>query len=227
MKYLFANWKLNPIPHAAEYPDAYKSTGSTTVVVFAPYTLLHKVQTDGIEVGGQFGSTDAFGAYTGTINMPLLKEIGCTYVLCGHSERRKQHDETNEDIAEQVKSALDHGLTPVLCIGETLEQREAGQTEAVLQQQLNPVELTENCIVAYEPVWAIGTGVSATVEQVAEAHAWLREHIGNIPLLYGGSMKLNNCKELLSAPNVDGGLVGGASLKPAEFAEMVQISDSL
>lgn len=225
MKYIFANFKLNPIPTHTLYPSIYKSSEAVTVVVFPPAVFIHKCIADGLAVGAQCGSSNTFGAFTGEVNMPLIKDSGCTYVLCGHSERRTLHHETNEDVALQVTAAVQAGLTPVICIGETLAERESGTTESVLQTQLNALEFNNDCIIAYEPVWAIGTGVTATTEQIHAVHAFLRQILATkncnaVPLLYGGSVNANNAKEIVAIDGVDGALVGGASLKE-DFAQIV------
>lgn len=232
MKYLFANFKLNPIPSHHYYPQAYRSTAKTTVAVFPPTVLIDECIGDGVTVGAQCGSGNDFGAFTGEVNMKLLKQAGCSYVLCGHSERRKFHNETNASVASQVIAALNADLQPVICIGETEQERKLNITEEVLTVQLAEIPLNNTCIIAYEPVWAIGTGDTATSAQIAAVHAFLRQFLAKkqcdaVPLLYGGSMNSINCKDILTTKGVDGGLIGGASLKPEEFANMVAISEAL
>ena len=171
------------------------------------------------------------GAFTGEIHGGMLKDVGCAYVLTGHSERRALYGETDEIVASKFKAALACGLKPVLCLGETLAQREANQTEEVLKRQLDAVldlcgiAAFKHAVIAYEPVWAIGTGKTATPAQAQQAHSFIRSQLavkdakisGLIRLLYGGSVKADNARELFSNPDVDGGLIGGASLKAAEF----------
>ena len=207
---------------------------SVELVVCPPCIYLPTVQTylpqSVIRCAAQNVSTEKTGAYTGEISADMLREFGCTYVLVGHSERRSLYAETDTDIAKKFKRAVTAGLSPILCIGETLEQRQYQQTQAVLQQQLSKVlafdeAILQQGLLAYEPVWAIGTGVSASPEQVQSAHQFLRQQIAgrfpqlaqNLPILYGGSVKLDNAANLFMLPDVDGGLVGGASLCADEF----------
>ncbi len=173
------------------------------------------------------------GAYTGEFSAAMLRDFAVRYVLVGHSERRQYHGETDVHVAVKAQRALAAGITPIVCVGETLEEREAGQTEAVVRRQLAAViHLNGHCIsevvVAYEPVWAIGTGKTATPEQAQQVHAVLRAqlaaaspHAAKIRLLYGGSMNAANAAQLLAQPDIDGGLVGGASLKAADFLQII------
>ena len=185
----------------------------------------------GVAFGAQDVSSNEKGAYTGEVCAAMLHEVGARYGLVGHSERRQYHHESSELVARKFAAALHAGLVPVLCVGETLEQREAGQTEAVIASQLAPVlELVgaagfAKAVVAYEPVWAIGTGRTATKEQAQQVHAFIRGEVARIdariadslPIVYGGSVKPDNAGELFAQPDVDGGLVGGASLVAADF----------
>jgi triosephosphate isomerase len=178
-------------------------------------------------------SAHAEGAYTGEVSGAMLREFGVRYVLVGHSERRQYHAESDELVARKAQAALACGITPVVCVGETLAQREAGETEAVVRRQLAAVvHVNGHClseiVLAYEPVWAIGTGKTATPAQAQAVHAVLRAQLlaattaaARIPVLYGGSMNASNASELLSQPDIDGGLVGGASLKAADFLRIV------
>ncbi len=186
---------------------------------------------DGLAFGGQDVSAHAEGAYTGEISAAMLADAGCRYTLVGHSERRQYHGESSGLVAQKFAAAKAAGLVPVLCVGETLQQREAGQTEWVLQNQLAPVlsllgpQAFAGSVVAYEPVWAIGTGLTATPAQAQAVHAFIRGEIaahdatiaGSLPILYGGSVKPANAAELFSQPDVDGGLIGGASLVARDF----------
>jgi len=181
--------------------------------------------------GGQNLSAHKSGAYTGEVSGPMLKDHGCTYVIVGHSERRTYYGETDKLVAEKFGAAQAAGLIPILCVGETLAEREAGQTEAVVARQLDAVLAKHgvasfrNAVVAYEPVWAIGTGKTATPQQAQEVHAFIRGRLAaldrdtadGLRILYGGSMKASNAKELLAQPDIDGGLIGGASLTADEF----------
>ena len=179
--------------------------------------------------GGQDVSTHEQGAYTGEVSAAMLHELGCRYAIVGHSERRAFHAESDQLVADKAKAALSRGITPIVCVGETLEQREAGQTQAVVKRQLSAVIHTlGHCagemVVAYEPVWAIGTGRTATPQQAQEVHALLRAQLlaatpqaGAMKILYGGSVKPDNAATLFSQPDIDGGLIGGAALKASDF----------
>jgi len=211
------------------------------VVVCPPFTYLsHAVGLagdSGVEVGGQNAWTEASGAYTGEVSCEMLLDVGCKWVVLGHSERRQINGESDELINTKVRKALASGLKVILCVGELLEQREAEQTERVLERQmaggLAGVEsiAMADVVVAYEPVWAIGTGKVATDEQAESAHAFLRSWLGtrfdedvaaSVRILYGGSVKPDNAVGLLGQPNVDGALVGGASLKAELFIPIIQ-----
>ena len=182
-----------------------------------------------IRWGAQDVSAHAQGAYTGEVSAAMLRELGCRYAIVGHSERRALHHESDQLVADKAQAALAQGVTPIVCVGETLEQREAGHTEAVVKRQLSAVIHTlGHCagemVVAYEPVWAIGTGRTATPEQAQAVHAVLRaqlqaatSHASTMRILYGGSVKPDNAAVLFSQPDIDGGLIGGASLKAADF----------
>jgi len=203
------------------------------VAVCAPFPYLAEVAValtgSGLHWGAQDCSSHEQGAYTGEVSAPMLHEFGCRYVIVGHSERRAYHAETDQLVADKAKAALARGVTPIVCIGETLAQREGGETESVVKRQLSAVIHTVgHCIgeivVAYEPVWAIGTGRTATPEQAQRVHALLRAqlhaatpHSADMRLLYGGSVKADNAASLFSQPDIDGGLIGGASLKAVEF----------
>ena len=193
--------------------------------------LLGQFGGSGIAFGAQDASPYADGAHTGELSAGMFAELGCRYVLVGHSERRHGLGESDQLVAEKFATVHAAGLVPILCVGETLEEREAGATEAVLWQQLGPVltrsgiEAFEQAVLAYEPVWAIGTGRNATAEQAQAVHAFVRGVLADrnariassIRILYGGSVKAANAAELFAGPDVDGGLVGGASLKSEEF----------
>jgi len=182
-----------------------------------------------IRWGGQDCSSHEQGAYTGEVSAAMLREFGCRYAIVGHSERRQYHAESDQLVADKAKAALSQGVTPIVCVGETLAQREAGQTEAVVKRQLSVVIHTlAHCagemVVAYEPVWAIGTGKTATPEQAQSVHALLRAQLAaatpraaDMKILYGGSVKPDNAATLFGQADIDGGLVGGASLKAADF----------
>ena len=187
-----------------------------------------------VAVGGQDVSVQVKGAYTGEVSADMLRDVGATYAIVGHSERRQYHGETDALVGEKAHAALAHGITPVVCIGETLAQREAGETNAVVKRQLAAVihavgHCVSELVLAYEPVWAIGTGQTATPEQAQAVHAVIRaqiaaatEHPERVRILYGGSMNAANATQLLAQPDIDGGLIGGASLKVADFLTIIR-----
>jgi len=176
--------------------------------------------------GAQNVSEHAQGAYTGEVSAAMLREFGCRYVIVGHSERRQVYGETDAQVAAKFAAARGAGLTPILCVGETLQEREAGRTEEVVARQLDEVlkkTSFEDAVLAYEPVWAIGTGRSASPEQAQEVHAFLRKRVSNATrILYGGSVKAQSAAAIFAMPDVDGGLIGGASLAATEFLAIVK-----
>lgn len=200
----------------------------------APFLQLVLAEVDGaVSVGGQSCHTNTKGAFTGATSAAMLADLGCTYVLCGHSERRHIFGESDEFVAGAAAQAATHGLTPVLCVGEKIEEREAEDTQSVLSRQLTAAldvlpPAPHPLVIAYEPVWAIGTGKAATAEDAQAAHAFLRELVARrdperaagLRILYGGSVKPDNVAGYLACPDIDGALVGGASLDPAAFAEI-------
>ena len=214
------------------------------VILCVPYTdlfyaLLH-VQGTNIKIGAQNMHWEEKGAYTGEVSAPMLKSIGVEYVIIGHSERRQYFAETDETVNKKIKSALAHGLKPIVCVGETLEQREAGETETIVTNQIAKAfegiasENLEKIIVAYEPIWAIGTGKTATKEDANNTIMQIRKKLAEIYgqneaegviIQYGGSVKSSNAKELFEMSDIDGGLVGGASLKAEEFSKIVKFDD--
>jgi triosephosphate isomerase len=193
--------------------------------------LIEDFEGSGLAFGAQDVSANEKGAYTGEVSAHMLVDVGARYGLCGHSERRQYHRESSELVAKKFRAAVNAGLTPIVCVGESLAEREAGSTEAVLASQLEPVleiggvQALADAVIAYEPVWAIGTGRTATPEQAQTAHAFIRGQVavrdakiaGSLPILYGGSCKPDNAAELFAQPDVDGGLIGGASLVAADF----------
>jgi triosephosphate isomerase len=193
--------------------------------------LIEDFEGSGLAFGAQDVSANEKGAYTGEVSAHMLVDVGARYGLCGHSERRQYHRESSELVANKFRAAVNAGLTPIVCVGESLAEREAGSTEAVLASQLEPVleidgvQALADAVIAYEPVWAIGAGRTATPEQAQAAHAFIRGQVaardakiaGSLPILYGGSCKPDNAAELFAQPDVDGGLIGGASLVAADF----------
>jgi triosephosphate isomerase (TIM) len=174
-----------------------------------------------ISWGAQNVSEHAQGAYTGEVSAAMLAEFGCRYVIVGHSERRHIYGETDQQVAAKFAAARGAGMTPILCVGETLAEREAGKTQAVVDRQLGAVDFRD-AVLAYEPVWAIGTGRNATPEQAQEVHAFLRRRAGEATILYGGSVKGQNAAAIFAMPDVDGGLIGGASLVAKDFLDIVK-----
>ena len=240
-KLIAGNWKMNGNAAANEALVRALIEGmgdaACTVAVCVPAPYLAQVNAlragSRLELGAQDVSEHVQGAYTGEVSAAMLKEFGVRYVIVGHSERRQYHAETDAVVADKTKAALAAGITPIVCVGETLAQREASRTVDIVKRQLAAVIHTNgHCIseivVAYEPVWAIGTGRTATPEQAQQVHAVLRaqlkaatEHADRVKILYGGSMTAANASALLTQPDIDGGLVGGASLKAADFLQIV------
>ena len=235
-KLVVGNWKMHGSrPANAELLAAIVAARpyAADVAVCVPYVFLSETaaQLAGSDIrwGAQDVSAHAQGAYTGEVSAAMLAECGCRYAIVGHSERRQYHGETDELVAAKAQAALAKGVTPIVCVGETLEQRDAGQTEAVVKRQLSVVihqlaHCAAEMVVAYEPVWAIGTGRTATPEQAQAVHAVLRAQLqaatGNaatMRILYGGSVNAGNAAALFAMPDIDGGLIGGASLKAADF----------
>jgi triosephosphate isomerase (TIM) len=203
------NWKMfrGPDPQALAGLDA---------VVCPPFTRLRDCADAGLTTYAQNVHWEPEGAFTGEISVPLLLELGVTGSLVGHSERRQYFGETDETVARRAHAALEAGLNVIACVGELEEEREAGETEDVLRRQLAVLEVHERLVIAYEPVWAIGTGKTATPEMAQEAHAFIKSLL-DVPVLYGGSVKPDNAAGLFEQPDVDGALVGGASLDVDSF----------
>lgn len=217
---------------------------SAEVAVCAPFIYIPDVQSQLqgtlVSWGGQDLSTEKSGAYTGEISASMLNDFGCKYVIVGHSERRAYHFESDQVVAKKFAAAREAGLVPILCVGETLKEREQGITEQVVARQLDAVIELEgiaalaDCVVAYEPVWAIGTGMTATPEQAQEVHAFLRGRVAaqdsnvamGLRILYGGSMKPSNAAELMAKADIDGGLIGGAALKAEDFLGICSAANS-
>lgn len=218
---------------------------SARYAICPPHPYLYQaqqvLQNSHIAWGGQNMSRFEHGAYTGSVSPLMLKEFGCTYVIIGHSERRQRGHDNDETCGERFEAALKAGLIPILCIGETLEEYERGETDLVVVRQLNPViahvgiQALSQGVIAYEPVWAIGTGKAATPQHAQAILSFIRGHIGlldeqvseKIGLLYGGSVNPGNAAQLLSMPDVDGGLIGGASLVTEDFIRICQIANAL
>lgn len=222
-----ANWKMNMPPKGFDAKDSpYQPYKDVDVVVFPAFLDLQQCVDAELNVGAQYGHPEKQGAYTGDVSMAMIREVGCEYVLCGHSERRRDHRETDVMVHAQVEAALAAGLIPIVCVGETEEERSAGAEQDVVRRQLEG--LPKGIVIAYEPVWAISGGdptkPSATPDDAQKMHAYIRSLRSDgekVRILYGGSMNAKNCQELLACPDIDGGLIGGASLKPAEFRAIV------
>jgi triosephosphate isomerase len=240
-KLIAGNWKMNgnEATNAALLQALLAGSADwhSLVAVCVPSVYLAQVQKlvegTGISLGAQDVSAQESGAFTGEISATMLKDFGTRYVIVGHSERRQYHGELDGTVATKAQRALAAGITPIVCVGETLAEREAGRTEEVVKRQLAAViHANGHCIseivVAYEPVWAIGTGKTATPEMAQQVHAVLRaqlhaasENADRVHLLYGGSMNAANAAQLLAQPDIDGGLVGGAALKAADFLSII------
>lgn len=243
------NWKMNRLPSEAEpYIERLKNEipreRSCDIVLCVPFTVISSMVAsaadENINVGAQDVSFNDFGAYTGEIAAETLSDLKVTYCIVGHSERRAYHAETDADVNKKAKKLLSEGLTPIICVGESLEQREAGiypefvtyQAEAALAGLDSGA--VSRCVIAYEPIWAIGTGKSIVPEQAEEVCRDIRGAVSRkygessaeaVRILYGGSMNPGNCADILAQPNIDGGLIGGASLKPADFGRIIMAAD--
>jgi triosephosphate isomerase (TIM) len=245
-KFLIAgNWKMNrnsaeAFELAAEIAQGVGQQHEVEVLICPPYTALESaaraLENSSVKLGGQNMHPEPGGAFTGEVSAEMLRHLFATYVILGHSERRAYFKESDEFINQKVLAALKSRLKPILCVGETLEERENGTTFEVVQKQVKAglqgvtADQSESVVVAYEPVWAIGTGKTATPEQAQEVHAFIREELtqllgkaaaGRMRILYGGSMKPANAGELMSQPDIDGGLIGGAALEGRSFLQMV------
>lgn len=234
------NWKMNGskasvLSLLSGIKAGFPEIKNAELAVCAPAIFIPQVEEQlkgsGIAWGGQDLSIKDSGAFTGEIAASMLLDFGCRYVIVGHSERRTYHAETDALVADKVEAARKAGLTPIFCVGETLDEREQGVTEQVVARQIDAyinrygVDGLSSAVLAYEPVWAIGTGKTATPEQAQDVHAFIRNRIAaknqalanNLRILYGGSMKPDNAAELMAKPDIDGGLIGGASLKAEDF----------
>jgi triosephosphate isomerase (TIM) len=242
------NWKMNG--SRAENASLVRSLldharpdSTTEVLLCPPFVYLHEVgrllKDSDVALGAQSLCAEAMGAFTGEVSAAMLKDVGCSYVLVGHSERRQVYTEGDALVARKFVAAQSQGLVPVLCVGETLEEREGGHTAQVVARQLDAVLAVcgvgafRSAVIAYEPVWAIGTGRNASPDQAQEVHAMIRGKVAaldatigeSVRILYGGSVKASNARELFAMPDIDGGLVGGASLNADEFARICAAAD--
>lgn len=242
-KLIAGNWKMNGSQAALAEVDtiAVAAAGANTidVAVCPPFTLIAPAAERGVSVGGQDCHQAAKGAHTGCISAAMLKEAGASYAIVGHSERRQDQHETDAEVQAKAAAAIGGGLVAIVCVGETEAQRDAGEAIAVVEAQLDgsvPKDGTaETLVVAYEPVWAIGTGRTPSTDDVREMHAAIRARLTRllggdgegVRILYGGSVKPDNATELLSVPDVDGALVGGASLTAAQFVPIIEAAAAL
>lgn len=244
-KVIAGNWKMNMLPdETIRFIDAIAplvKDAQSEVILCVPYTdlfyALLTAQNTNIKIGAQNMHWEEKGAYTGEVSGKMLKSIGVEYVIIGHSERRQYFAETDETVNKKLKAAFVYGLKPIVCVGETLEQRESGTQKEIVSSQVKLAlqglnnNQVENTIIAYEPIWAIGTGKTASSEDANDMITFIREEIGNmygqmvadrVIIQYGGSVKASNSKELFEMSNIDGALVGGASLNPQEFEQIVK-----
>lgn len=241
-RWVIGNWKMNGLLASnAALLEAVRAqpASAVKVAVCAPFPYLNQLQlalvSSAVQIGAQDVCEQGAGAYTGQVSAAMLREFGTTVVLVGHSERRQFNGEGSELVAAKAATALAAGLIPIICVGETLAQRQAGAAEATVAAQLAPcaalfaaANSNSNIVVAYEPVWAIGTGITATPAEAQAMHAFIRAQLilisasaASVSVLYGGSVKASNAKELFSQPDIDGGLIGGASLIAADFLSIV------
>jgi triosephosphate isomerase len=244
--FIAGNWKMHmTLPEAVELVQKLREASSefkkAQLVVIPPYTALSEVkkalQGSPVLLGSQNVFWEDKGAFTGEVSAPMLKDAGCTFAVIGHSERRQYFGETNETVSKKIKAALAHGLLPIMCIGESLEEREKGETIQKVETQITEgldglkTENIRQIIIAYEPIWAIGTGLTATPEQAQEVHGFIREKLAEMHgievasyaiILYGGSVKSENTFSLLKEKDLNGALVGGASLKAESFTEIAK-----
>lgn len=245
-KIVAGNWKMNgSLAFVSDYFSALKpalqsKSPDVEVVLAPPFVLLPEVKAQledsGIQLSAQNTAAFESGAYTGEVSAPMLKDAGCQWCLVGHSERRAYYQESDQDVVAKVAQLLEMNIAPILCVGETLEEREADRAEDIVVGQVEAVfghfdiAQLKNVVVAYEPVWAIGTGKTATPEQAQEMHRVIRNRVaevseelaGNLVILYGGSVNAGNAADLFSQEDIDGGLVGGASLKAEEFSQICE-----
>lgn len=244
--FIAANWKMNntvgdALKFVAAFTADLKAVGNVDCVLAPPFTALYAMNEalEGTEIrlAAQNLYWEESGAFTGEIAPRFLADVGCSHVIVGHSERRQLFGETDETVNRRLRAALGNGLVPIFCVGETLEEREANRTWDVIERQLKDglkgidIAACEDFVVAYEPVWAIGTGRTATPEQAQEIHAMIRAHLARAygkdvaakrRIIYGGSVKPSNSRELMTKDDIDGALVGGASLDPKQFAAIVR-----
>ena len=233
------NWKMNGDSNLVnEFASQLCCEGDVEIVLCPPSVYLSAASSQNYALGAQDCSAQSAGAHTGDISVEMLRELGCKYVIIGHSERRQDHGESNADVAAKVSAAIDAGLTPILCVGEPLDVREAGGVFDYVGAQIKAVlevcggKFFNDTVIAYEPIWAIGTGKTATPEQAQEVHAFIRSELLSVSekaettsILYGGSVKAENAQTLFAQQDINGGLIGGASLKLDSFTKICQAAN--
>lgn len=230
MKIIAGNWKMNGTRTAlVEMLDAIAGVRTENrVILCVPFTMLRD-GTDNVAIGAQDVSANVRGAYTGEVSGAMIAETGAKYVIVGHSERRMYHDETNDIVRAKAARAIENGLTPIICVGETMEEKRAGKTFDIIADGVResvPEDVTDDIIIAYEPRWAIGAGITPTAQEIADAHRVIADTLSYMglngtPILYGASVNATNVADIVAIDNVDGVLVGGASLKPQEFVPII------
>lgn len=230
MKVIAGNWKMNGSRTALrEMVDALQSVETENkVVLCVPYTMLC-VDGGHVALGAQDVSAHDHGAYTGEVSAAMIADTGAKYVIVGHSERRQYHGETNDTVRQKAAAAIAAGLTPIICVGETMDEKQAGKTMDIIESGVResvPSDVDADIIIAYEPRWAIGAGLTPTAAEIADAHKLIADTLasmglGGTPVLYGASVKAANAADIMSIPHVDGVLVGGASLKPDDFIPII------
>lgn len=230
MKIIAGNWKMNGSRDAlSNMITALRDVDTeNTIILCVPYTMLG-MESGRVHMGAQDTSAHDHGAFTGEISAHMISDTGAKYVIVGHSERRAYHNETNDIVRQKATMALSNGLTPIICVGETMDEKQAGKTMEIIESGVResvPTDTTGNIIIAYEPRWAIGAGLTPTDTEIATAHKLIADTLtsmglGGTPVLYGASVKGSNAAQIMSIPNVDGVLVGGASLKPDDFIPII------
>jgi triosephosphate isomerase len=249
--FIAGNWKMNKTAGEAKQlaqalVDGADIIRASTAVLCPPCTALDTVaktiESTAYRLGAQNVFWESSGAFTGEISPPMLRAVGCQYVIVGHSERRQYFGETDASVNRKIKASQDNGLIPIACVGETLQEREDGKTNEIIKKQINgvleglPEKAVNSLVIAYEPVWAIGTGMTAEPQDADDVHAYIRELVTeayssdvarNLTILYGGSVNEKNAEELLGMANIDGALIGGASLKADSFLKILGIAESL
>lgn len=231
MKFIAGNWKMNGTCDALKtMAEALVNVQTENrIILCVPFTMLGCVKPNGFAIGAQDVSAHDHGAFTGEISAGMLSAIEAQYVIVGHSERRQYHNETNEVVRSKAVAAIKAGLTPIICVGETMDEKQSGKTMEIIESGVResvPSDITGDVIVAYEPRWAIGAGLTPTTDEITAAHTLIADTLKSMgragtPILYGASVKANNAAEIMSIANVDGVLVGGASLKPDDFIPII------